>query len=154
MAEGIWRPGLDITQRYNYEQSDRSAAFAPPIGLSHVCIKIDEGPLMPKAGSARAALLLVALLAVAACGQDNRYAAPPPPKVTVAIPVEQEVSRYFEATGNAAAINTVDLVPRVRSATPTAISSKRAPLCSPSSPSPTGSRWKRQKRQSPAPRPR
>jgi RND family efflux transporter MFP subunit len=114
MAEGIWRPGLDITQRYNYEQSDRSAAFASPIGLSHVCIKIDEGPLMPKAGSARAALILVALLAVAACGQDNRYAAPPPPKVTVAIPVEQEVSRYFEATGNAAAINTVDLVARVQ----------------------------------------
>jgi multidrug efflux pump subunit AcrA (membrane-fusion protein) len=76
--------------------------------------KIDEGALMPKAGSARAALIFVALLAVAACGQDNRYAAPPPPKVTVAIPVEQEVSRYFEATGNAAAINTVDLVARVQ----------------------------------------
>jgi multidrug efflux system membrane fusion protein len=44
----------------------------------------------------------------------HRYAAPPPPKVTVAIPVEQEVSRYFEATGNAAAINTVDLVARVQ----------------------------------------
>jgi RND family efflux transporter MFP subunit len=69
---------------------------------------------MPKAGSARAALILVALLAVAACGQDNRYAAPPPPKVTVAIPVEQEVSHYYEATGNAAAINTVDLVARVQ----------------------------------------
>ena len=69
---------------------------------------------MPKAGSARAALILVALLAVAACGQDNRYAAPPPPKVTVAIPVEQEVSRSFETTGNAAAINTVDLVARVQ----------------------------------------
>jgi RND family efflux transporter MFP subunit len=69
---------------------------------------------MPKAGSARAALILVVLLAVAACGQDNRYAAPPPPKVTVATPVEQEVSRYFEATGNAAAIDTVDLVARVQ----------------------------------------
>jgi RND family efflux transporter MFP subunit len=69
---------------------------------------------MPKAGSARAALILVAPLAVAACGQDNRYAAPPPPKVTVAIPVEQEVSHYYEATGNAAAINTVDLVARVQ----------------------------------------
>ena len=69
---------------------------------------------MPKAGSARAALILVTLLAVAACGQDNRYAAPPPPKVTVATPVEQGVSRYFEATGNTAAINTVDLVARVQ----------------------------------------
>ena len=69
---------------------------------------------MSKAGSARAALVLVAALAVAACGQDNRYAAPPPPKVTVATPVEQGVSRYFESTGNTAAINTVDLVARVQ----------------------------------------
>jgi RND family efflux transporter MFP subunit len=69
---------------------------------------------MSKAGSARAALIAVAAFAVAACGQDNRYAAPPPPKVTVAIPVEQEVSRYFESTGNTAAINTVDLVARVQ----------------------------------------
>jgi hypothetical protein len=29
-----WRPRLDITKRYIYEQSDRSAAFASPIGLS------------------------------------------------------------------------------------------------------------------------
>jgi RND family efflux transporter MFP subunit len=69
---------------------------------------------MSKAGSARATFVLVAALSVAACGQDNRYAAPPPPKVTVATPVEQGVSRYFEATGNTAAINTVDLVARVQ----------------------------------------
>jgi RND family efflux transporter MFP subunit len=70
---------------------------------------------MSKAGSARATpVLIIAALAVAACGDDNRYAAPPPPKVTVAVPVEQDVSRYFEATGNAAAINTVDLVARVQ----------------------------------------
>jgi RND family efflux transporter MFP subunit len=69
---------------------------------------------MLEAGSARATLMLVAGLALAACGDDNRYAAPPPPKVTVAVPVEQDVSRYFEATGNAAAINTVDLVARVQ----------------------------------------
>jgi RND family efflux transporter MFP subunit len=69
---------------------------------------------MSKAGSARATLVLVAALAVAACGQDNRYAAPPPPKVTVATPIAQGVSRYFEATGNTAAINTVDLVARVQ----------------------------------------
>jgi RND family efflux transporter MFP subunit len=69
---------------------------------------------MSKAGSARATLIVAAALAVAACGQDNRYAAPPPPKVTVATPVQQEVSRYFESTGNTAAINTVDLVARVQ----------------------------------------
>jgi RND family efflux transporter MFP subunit len=50
----------------------------------------------------------------AACGQDNQYAPPPPPKVTVAAPVEQQVTRYFEATGNTAAVNSVDLVARVQ----------------------------------------
>jgi RND family efflux transporter MFP subunit len=69
---------------------------------------------MTMAAFARTVLMLVAATAVAACGQDNRYAAPPPPKVTVATPVEQEVTNYFEATGNTAAVNTVDLVARVQ----------------------------------------
>jgi RND family efflux transporter MFP subunit len=63
---------------------------------------------------ARAVIVVVTAVATAACGQDNRYAAPPPPKVTVAAPIEQEVTRYFEATGNTAAVNTVDLVARVQ----------------------------------------
>lgn len=69
---------------------------------------------MAKAGSVWATVLLPALFVLAACGQDNRYAAPPPQKVPVAHPVEQAVSEYFESTGNAAAINTVDLVARVQ----------------------------------------
>ncbi len=55
----------------------------------------------------------VALL-VAACGQQNTYQAPPPPKVVVAKPAEQKVTRYFEATGNTAAINSANLVARVQ----------------------------------------
>jgi RND family efflux transporter MFP subunit len=94
-------------------KSDRSTSFAGLI-RSIFAKKIDEGPLMSTAGSARAVLIVVAALEVAACGPDNRYAAPPPPKVTVATPVEQEVSRYFESTGNTAAINSVDLVARVQ----------------------------------------
>src|SRR5580658_2328127 len=58
------------------------------------------------------ALTMAALLA--ACGQGNQYAAPPPPKVTVVLPVAQDVTRYFDATGNAAAVNSVDLVARVQ----------------------------------------
>jgi RND family efflux transporter MFP subunit len=69
---------------------------------------------MTKLAIARTALMLVALTNITACGEDNRYAAPPPQRVTVATPVEQEVSRYFESTGNSAAINTVDLVARVQ----------------------------------------
>ena len=51
---------------------------------------------------------------LAACGQNNEYAAPPPPKVTVSAPVQQDVTFYYEATGNAAAVNSVDLVARVQ----------------------------------------
>jgi len=51
---------------------------------------------------------------LAACGQQNTYQAPPPPKVTVAQPVQQKVTRYFEATGNAASVNSANLVARVQ----------------------------------------
>ena len=51
---------------------------------------------------------------LSACGQDNQYVAPPPPKVAVALPVQQQVTRYLEATGNTAAINTANLVARVQ----------------------------------------
>jgi RND family efflux transporter MFP subunit len=59
-----------------------------------------------------AAVVLVAIL-VSACGQGNDYVAPPPPKVTVANPVKQPVTRYFETTGNTVAVNSTDLVARV-----------------------------------------
>ncbi len=71
-------------------------------------------PAAMLAAFARAMLPLALAAGVAACGQNNQYAAPPPPKVTVAAPIAKDVTRYFESTGNAAAINTVDLVARVQ----------------------------------------
>jgi len=59
------------------------------------------------AGAAAVALVL------SACGEDNHYVAPPPPKVTVAAPTKQAVTRYLELTGNTVAINSADLVARV-----------------------------------------
>ncbi len=56
---------------------------------------------------------LVAFAALAACGEQNSYVPPPPPKVTVAAPVERAVVNYLEATGNTAAVNSADLVARV-----------------------------------------
>jgi RND family efflux transporter MFP subunit len=50
---------------------------------------------------------------LAGCGQENKYVAPPPPKVAVANPAQQTVTTYLESTGNLTAINTVDLVARV-----------------------------------------
>src|SRR5262245_26425504 len=54
------------------------------------------------------------LTLLSACGQDNRFVAPPPPKVTVQLPLQQEVTPYLEATGNTAAVNLVKLVARVQ----------------------------------------
>src|SRR5947199_5481524 len=59
-------------------------------------------------------LACLAALGLTTCGPSNTYVAPPPPKVTVAKPVEQKVTRYFEATGNSAAVNSANLVARVQ----------------------------------------
>ncbi len=59
-------------------------------------------------------LAVAATVAFAACGQENHYVAPPPPKVTVAPPVQQPITRYLELTGNTAAVNSADLVARVQ----------------------------------------
>jgi RND family efflux transporter MFP subunit len=58
-------------------------------------------------------IVVVSTLLLAACGQENRYVAPPPPRVTVAVPLQQSVTRHLEATGNTAAVNSADLVARV-----------------------------------------
>ena len=66
-----------------------------------------------RCGFARVLVALAALL-LAACGEQNRYVAPPPPKVTVAHPAQQPVTDYLEVTGNTAPVNSVDLVARVQ----------------------------------------
>jgi RND family efflux transporter MFP subunit len=64
-------------------------------------------------GLATLAAGLAALATLSGCDQKNVYVAPPPPKVTVAKPVRRAVTNYLEATGNAAAVNSADLVARV-----------------------------------------
>jgi RND family efflux transporter MFP subunit len=84
----------------------------PP--LFGICTIIDEVSRMTLAAFARAMFVVATAGVVAACGQGNQYAAPPPPKVTVVNPAQQDVTRYFEATGNTAAVNSVQLVARVQ----------------------------------------
>ena len=66
----------------------------------------------PRLVACASATVLAVILS--ACGQDNRYVAPPPPQVRVALPVQQGVTRYLEATGTTAAVNTANLVARVQ----------------------------------------
>lgn len=58
------------------------------------------------------ALALVGSVA-AGCEQKNEFKAPPPPKVTVATPVQKSVTDYLDFTGNTQAIYTVQLRARV-----------------------------------------
>jgi multidrug efflux system membrane fusion protein len=53
------------------------------------------------------------LLTAAACQPRNQLATPPPPKVTVALPLQQPVQEYFETTGRTAASQEVELRARV-----------------------------------------
>jgi len=53
-------------------------------------------------------------LAVAnGCESRNEFAKPPPPKVTVAVPITRDVQIYFETTGQTRAVQEVDLLARV-----------------------------------------
>ncbi|MUV14463.1 efflux RND transporter periplasmic adaptor subunit [Noviluteimonas gilva] len=60
-------------------------------------------------------LALAALLPIAlsACTSEAAPAAPPPPEVSVATVVTKEVAQWDEFTGRVAAVETVDLRPRV-----------------------------------------
>ena len=60
----------------------------------------------------RIIVISAALLLLAACN-DNHYVPPPAPKVSVAHPLRQEITRYLETSGNLASVNSTNLVARV-----------------------------------------
>jgi membrane fusion protein, multidrug efflux system len=64
---------------------------------------------------ARAFILIIVVgLLVTGCKKQNAFIPPPPPQIGVAHPLRQEVTPYLELTGNAQAVNQVDLVARVQ----------------------------------------
>ena len=60
-------------------------------------------------------LILLPLLAavLVGCKPENKFQAPPPPEISVALPLKQDVTPYEQLTGNTVAFATVDLVARV-----------------------------------------
>ena len=60
-------------------------------------------------------LILLPLLAatIAGCKPENKFQPPPPPEISVALPLQQQVVPFEIMTGNTVAFNTVDLVARV-----------------------------------------
>ena len=85
-------------------------------GHSSACIKPDEGKMNGRARRHAVYPVTFAVFAFAALTgcEQNSFVPPPPPKVDVGVPVQRAVTRYLEATGNTAPINTVDLVARVQ----------------------------------------
>src|SRR4029450_13427374 len=62
----------------------------------------------------RSLILLPLLVAgLAGCKPENKFQPPPPPEISVAKPLRQDVAPYEVLTGNTVAFNTVDLVARV-----------------------------------------
>lgn len=55
-----------------------------------------------------------ALLGLHGCQQANQFVAPPPPTVTVAVPLRQPVQEYFETPGQTRAVQMVELRARVQ----------------------------------------
>src|SRR5580698_10145992 len=80
----------------------RSPAFARP-----------NGAVRPGAAISRISLAALAFVALSGCEQ-NSFVPPPPPKVDVGIPIQRNVTRYLDGTGNTAPIKSVDLVARVQ----------------------------------------
>jgi RND family efflux transporter MFP subunit len=59
------------------------------------------------------ALALAATGVLGGCDDSNHYVAPPPAKVTVALPEQRQITPYLETTGSTAAVNQTNLVARV-----------------------------------------
>src|SRR5258708_6292515 len=85
-------------------------------GRSSACIKPNEGKMNGRAPRRAVYPVTFAVFAFAALSgcEQNSFVPPPPPKVDVGLPVQQNVTRYLDATGNTAPIQSVDLVARVQ----------------------------------------
>jgi RND family efflux transporter MFP subunit len=61
-----------------------------------------------------AALIAAPIVGGTACGSDNQYVEPPPPTVTVAPPESRKINDFLDFTGNAVAIDTVEIRARIK----------------------------------------
>lgn len=64
-------------------------------------------------GAVSLGLFLVLSVFLTGCGEENTYVAPPPPKVTVATPLIEEVTDYLTFTGSTAADAYAEIPARV-----------------------------------------
>jgi RND family efflux transporter MFP subunit len=67
--------------------------------------------IVPRSALAGSLLLGLGLVG---CKKSNTYVAPPPPQVSVDAPLQHDVQRHIETTGNVNPLNSVDLVARIQ----------------------------------------
>jgi len=80
---------------------------------SSACVALNGRMRQGAIAVSHMAFVISAFAALSGCEQ-NSFVPPPPPKVDVGLPLQQSVTRYLDATGNTAPIQTVDLVARVQ----------------------------------------
>src|SRR6202167_4457469 len=80
---------------------------------SPACVALNDRMRQGAIVVSHMAFAILAFTALSGCEQNN-FVPPPPPKVDVGLPVQQNVTRYLDATGNTAPIQSVDLVARVQ----------------------------------------
>jgi len=69
----------------------------------------------PRSRAGLAVLATFLLLAISACKKEEaQYVAPPPPQVTVALPVVKDITQYMDFTGRTEAVESVEIRARVR----------------------------------------
>lgn len=73
----------------------------------------DEAGVFAVGGWRQATVAFALAAALTACKPENKFMPPPPPEISVGVPLQQQVMPYEELTGNTVAFATVDLVARV-----------------------------------------
>ncbi|MHC5538445.1 efflux RND transporter periplasmic adaptor subunit [Singulisphaera rosea] len=68
----------------------------------------------PRAIATSCAATVVVASLIAGCERGNTYVPPPPPEVTVSVPLRKSVTNYLQYTGTTKAVETVDLRARVK----------------------------------------
>lgn len=65
-------------------------------------------------GAMWSSVLVCGLLTVSGCGKSNAYVEPPPPEVTVVVPLKRSVTEYLEFSGMTRPMETVEIRARVK----------------------------------------